>query len=105
MQCIGRARRMFTLPWAVRGAPGSRSWRRARVSGAVLVVVLVAGVASGVVGPSLAGAAGLQSSAFSPPGRSVGVGGGLPCDRYGRRSIPATLSYWEEFRGGGESLG
>ena len=99
MQCIGRARR--TLPWAVRGAPGSRSWRRARVSGAVGVVVLVAGVASGVVGPSLAGAAGLQSSAFSPPGRSVGVGG-LPCDRYGRRSIPATLSYWEEFRGAGE---
>ena len=28
--------------------------------------------------------------------------GGLPCDRYGRRSIPATLSYWEEFRGAGE---
>ena len=66
------------------GAPGSRRWRRAWVSGAVgfvALVVLAVGGAAAVVLPSRAGAEGLPSNAFSP-GRTTPVR--EPCEVYGR---------------------
>ena len=84
MRCVGRARRMLPLPWATRGAAGSRRWRCAgviAVVGGVVLVVLAMGGGAGIVGPSQAEADGLRSNAFH-----YGV---PPCEVYGRGRFDA----------------
>ena len=99
MRWMSGARRVLTLRRGTWGGPGSRWWGRAGVSAAVGVVVLVAvvvGVATGVVDPSRAGAAGLLSDAFGPSRTSTVTG---PCEVYGWHELrDRRLELWPENR-------
>ena len=81
MPWISRGRRMLTLPWAARGAGGACRAAVCASMGIVALVVLVVGVAAGMVLPSRVGAEGLGSNDFHPDQTSVSE---LPCDSYGR---------------------